>query len=54
MDDGFEALGLEEVEIGVGDEATDLEDLVGVRVKAGHLHADRNVGGVRQSRLVEG
>lgn len=53
MDDGFEALGFEEVEVGIGDIAADLEDLVGVRVKAGHLHADRNVG-VRQSRLIEG
>lgn len=28
VDDGFEAVGLEEAELGVRDEAADLEDLV--------------------------
>lgn len=37
MDDGFEARGLEEAQVRIGDETADLEDAVGIGVKAGHL-----------------
>lgn len=37
MDDCFEAVGVEEVEVAVGNEAADLEDLVCFGVEAGHL-----------------
>lgn len=36
-DDAFEAVGVEGVEVGVGDKAADLEDSVGLGVEAGHL-----------------
>lgn len=41
VDDGLEAVGLEELELRVGDEAADLEDLVGFRVEARHLWEGR-------------
>lgn len=37
VDDGFEAGGFEDAELVVCDKAADLEDAVGVGVKASHL-----------------
>lgn len=37
VDDGFETGGFEDAELVVCDEAADLEDAVGVGVKASHL-----------------
>lgn len=37
VDDGFEAVGLEELQLTVGDKAADLEDLVCFRVQTCHL-----------------
>lgn len=37
MDDGFEAVGVEELEVGVRDEAANLDDLVLFGIQACHL-----------------
>lgn len=37
MDDGFEAVGIEELEVGVRDEAAHLDDLVLFGIQACHL-----------------
>lgn len=37
MDDDFESVGIEELELRVRDEAADLEDLISLGVEACHL-----------------
>lgn len=37
VDDGLKSVGLENLELSIGDEAADLEDLIILGVEAGHL-----------------